>query len=51
MTVPRLAIVTSVLACAAGGALAQAYPSKVVRLVVASAPGGGLGKGDAHLFQ
>jgi tripartite-type tricarboxylate transporter receptor subunit TctC len=29
------------LSCLAGGALAQGYPSKVVRLVVASAPGGG----------
>jgi tripartite-type tricarboxylate transporter receptor subunit TctC len=29
------------LGCLAGGVMAQAYPSRVVRLVVASAPGGG----------
>ncbi len=34
-------VIAASLSCLAGGALAQAYPSKVVRLVVASAPGGG----------
>ncbi len=34
-------IIAALLTCLAGGAQAQGYPSKVVRLVVASAPGGG----------
>src|SRR5262245_101942 len=34
-------LLTATLLCAGGCVLAQAYPSKVVRLVVASAPGGG----------
>jgi len=38
--VTRTAI-AALLLCLAGGALAQAYPSKVIRLVVPSAPGGG----------
>src|SRR5262245_6048099 len=41
MTFIRGALLTTAIAAAAGGAWAQAYPTKVVRLVVASAPGGG----------
>jgi tripartite-type tricarboxylate transporter receptor subunit TctC len=35
------AAIAVLLSCLAGDALAQAYPSKVIRFVVASAPGGG----------
>ena len=41
MTLARCAVLAAGLACIAGGAQAQAYPSKVVRMIVASAPGGG----------
>ena len=34
-------VIAALLSCVAGGVLAQAYPSRIVRLVVASAPGGG----------
>ncbi len=34
-------VFAALLFCVAAGAMAQAYPSRVVRLVVASAPGGG----------
>src|SRR5882672_7694369 len=37
----RFAVCSTLCACAAGGAQAQAYPGKVIRLVIASAPGGG----------
>lgn len=41
MTPVKRTVIAALLSCLAGGAQAQAYPSKVVRLVVASAPGGG----------
>ncbi|MGH9579319.1 MAG: Bug family tripartite tricarboxylate transporter substrate binding protein, partial [Terriglobales bacterium] len=41
MTLARCAVLAAGLACIAGGARAQAYPNKVVRMIVASAPGGG----------
>ena len=41
MTLARCAVLAAGLACIAGGAQAQAYPSKVMRMIVASAPGGG----------
>jgi len=41
MTYARIAACTVFVACTAGGAQAQSYPVKVVRMIVASAPGGG----------
>ena len=41
MTLARCAVLAAGLACIAGGAWAQVYPNKVVRMIVASAPGGG----------
>jgi tripartite-type tricarboxylate transporter receptor subunit TctC len=41
MTTVTRTVIAALLCCLAGGALAQAYPSKVIRFVVASAPGGG----------
>ncbi len=41
MSTVKRTVIAALLSCLAAGALAQAYPSKVVRLIVASAPGGG----------
>ena len=41
ITFERIAVCGMLLACTAGGVQAQPYPSKVIRLVIASAPGGG----------